>query len=153
MAQDAQVRAGVQGGCEEAAGDLADGQVLHGAVAAGVEDHVVRGGHDVLEAGGDAERLVDRREVRGDGIGLLLAPVGLGGQAGRVDGGGHAARGGDGDVKMGLGEDAVRGGELLGPEAGGMGGAVVEGPVVGTGEDEQYGGHGGCSLRDARRKT
>jgi hypothetical protein len=128
--------AGAEGGGEEAAGVGVDGQVLHGAVAAGRVDRVVvvevdLGEVDGLgELGGGGD---DGAQVRG-GLGVA---VGLVGEARGVDRRDDAAGGGHGDLVPGVLERLERDHGLLGPIAGGVRGAVVERPLVGPGHDEQ----------------
>ncbi|WP_425553832.1 NAD(P)-binding domain-containing protein [Dactylosporangium salmoneum] len=51
------------------------------------------------------------------------------------------------DVDAGVAQDAMGGGDLLGPEAGRVGGAVGEGEAVGGADNHQDPGHGWLLLR------
>lgn len=110
---------------------------------AGVEDgrvvaeiHVLQGDR-LLQLGHGGER-------GGDPVGALLPAVDLGGEAALVDRGDDTAGCGDDDLVTGRAERLVGRDGLLGPEAGGVLGAVGERPVVGAGHHEEDLGHGGA---------
>lgn len=131
----------LQGAGEDPAGVLVHRQVLHRAVAARVEHQVVVVRVDLRQHGRMCQHLADALQVGGEAVGPGLAAVDGGAQAALVDRGSDTAGGGDGDQVARLAEDPVRLGEFLGPEAGGVRGAVGQGPVGGAGDDEQNGGH------------
>lgn len=141
MADDAERLAGGERVGEQSAGDRVDGEVLHRAVTAGVEDGVVVGEIDLVEGDRTPQRGRAGEDL-GDRGRTLGAAVDLGGHAGLVDGRDHAVRGCHGDGVARAGEGRVGRGEFLGPVAGGMFGAVGQCPMIGAGENEQDVCHG-----------
>ena len=132
VADDGDGLARCEGVGDELAGRGVDREVLHRAVTAGVEDGVVVVECDV----GQVERLLERV----DGVELgphVVAVVHLGGEARLVRDGCDAAGRRELDGVTGLGEEAVRGEQLLGPESGGVLRAVRERPVRGCADDEE----------------
>ena len=112
-------------------------QIRHRAVTARQVDRVV-----VLEA--DVRQLErpphhlrgtdDRLQLEG----AFRAARHLGAQAHHVDVRGHAVRRRDHDLVAGVGDDLVRVRELLGPVTGRVPRAVLQHPVGGSADDEQY---------------
>lgn len=112
-------------------------EVGHGGVAAGEVHGVVIAGPYVGQGERGGQLVGDAVEVGTEppGVGLRHAAALV--EAEGVDGGAYAAGGGDRHLGVGGGQHLVRGGDLLGPVAGGVGGAVGQPHAVRARDDHQ----------------
>ena len=139
-------RAGVVRGHQHSAGRGVEGEVGHRSVPAGQHDCGVVGRVDAIDRDGRGELARDRGQVCGQIVGGLTATDHPGVEAAGVDRRGHAPGRGDRDGVAARDEVAVRGHELLGPEAGRMLRPVVHREARGSGDDHEDVAHGDSDL-------